>query len=223
MGIWTTVLSKMKLRTIDLLESYLDSELSWRKQETTTINMSIKTSKLKAKDANVRAGVVLLYSHWEGFIKNSSQAYLNHICCKGIPYTNLKNNFRAIGIKEDCKSLSSKSLDYQLFIVDSVRSPKGKFKVNPESIIDRGPNLKSEVLKEIISTIGFDYGPYELKKNLIDERLVKNRNKIAHGHKNYDSEDLRDSFSEIKEEIFEMLEIFKSQVIVAANNQDYLE
>lgn len=223
MEIWKSVYPTMKLRSIDHLESYLDSELSWRKQETTTIYMSIKSSRLNTKDVSVRSGIVLLYSHWEGFIKKSSQAYLNYICCKGIPYCDLKNNFRAIGIKEDCKSQSTKSLDYQLFIVDRVRSPQGKFNVDPESIIDTGSNLKSEVLKEIISTIGFDYTPYELKENLIDERLLKNRNKIAHGEKNYDSEDLHASFKELKEEVFEMLDIFKSQVIGAANNKDYLE
>jgi hypothetical protein len=41
--------------------------------------------------------------------------------------------------------------------------------------------LNSNILKEILTTVGLDYKEYELKNNLLDSVLLKNRNSIAHG------------------------------------------
>ena len=43
-------------------------------------------------------------------------------------------------------------------------------------------NLSSLILAEIFATIGLDNTHYELKSNLIDRQLLKNRNNIAHGN-----------------------------------------
>ena len=42
-------------------------------------------------------------------------------------------------------------------------------------------NLKSEVLQEIMMSLGLDYSRLSTKEKLIDEKLLANRNRIAHG------------------------------------------
>ena len=39
----------------------------------------------------VRAGVTLLYAHWEGFVKNSSLLYLNYINNQMLNYNELRS------------------------------------------------------------------------------------------------------------------------------------
>ena len=48
-------------------------------------------------------------------------------------------------------------------------------------MIDTESNLNSEVLQEIIYIVGADYTAYASKQNLLDEKLVGYRNRIAHG------------------------------------------
>ena len=51
----------------------------------------------------------------------------------------------------------------------------------PDDLIDLESNLNSRVLKKTIKTLDLDYSPFQLKEKLIDERLLKLRNEIAHG------------------------------------------
>ena len=50
-----------------------------------------------------------------------------------------------------------------------------------KNVIDTESNLSSIVLREILWILGLDEGPYNLKKNVIDNKLLGRRNAIAHG------------------------------------------
>jgi hypothetical protein len=87
-----------------------------------------------------------------------------------------------------------------------------------ENIIKTGSNLNSTILKELLTTIGIDYSPYELKSNLIDAVLLKNRNMIAHGqYLDIDEDEFYSLYNDI---IGIMIEI-KNSIINSALLNEY--
>ncbi len=88
----------------------------------------------------------------------------------------------------------------------------------PKEAISTASNLSSEVFKEITSILGIDFSAYSTKSKLIDEKLLKQRNEIAHG--NYLLID-RDGYIELHEKVTEMIDIFRNQIENAAINEDF--
>ncbi|MCA9324451.1 hypothetical protein KDA23_00055 [Candidatus Saccharibacteria bacterium] len=66
--------------------------------------------------------------------------------------------------------------------------------------------------------LDFDYSFYETKEKLIDEKLLKARNYIAHGE--YMLADLQEAL-EIHEQCIELMEVFNNQVHQAASSQHF--
>lgn len=85
------------------------------------------------------------------------------------------------------------------------------------------PNLNSTIFTEIMSAIGLPTDEYEKDYVLIDEVLLKMRNKIAHGD-NLESLSLdEDRFNEIYSKIFRLIEYFSTQISNAASLKQYLK
>ncbi|MGB3758922.1 MAG: MAE_28990/MAE_18760 family HEPN-like nuclease [Rivularia sp. (in: cyanobacteria)] len=90
----------------------------------------------------------------------------------------------------------------------------------PKDIISTASNLSSEILREITSILGIDFSPYSTKSVLIDTKLLKTRNEIAHGE--YSISD-REEYIELHAEIIAMLDLFPNQIENAAINEDYIQ
>ena len=80
----------MKIRTINDLQDSIDAEMAWRKHELTAIRENVVNSRKSSKDTAIRAGIALLYAHWEGAIKNIATYYLEYISALKLPYGVLK-------------------------------------------------------------------------------------------------------------------------------------
>lgn len=172
----------MKVRTREQLVDLLDSELSWRKKELTFIKSNIRTNSANYKTF-LRSGILLLYAHWEGFIKNSCEYYLSYVKYQKLKFSELKENFIALGLKNkltEFEQTNKATIHCQMveFLLNELNQ---KASIPDENIIKTGSNLNSMILKEILTSIGIDFSDYELKSNLIDSVLLKNRNSIAHG------------------------------------------
>lgn len=205
----------MKILTKIDLKDFLDKDFAWRKFELTQILTSVKTSTGRIEKVAIRTAILLLYAHWEGFIKQAAQSYLNYVKNKGLTYKNLKNCFVALSLKqklEEFESTNKATVHTQL--IDYLATCSNKIAtINDFNVIKTGSNLKSVILKEILTTIGIDYSQFDLKANLIDEQLLNYRNTIAHGEfLNITSND----YKLLHDEIFQMMTIIKTEIENAA-------
>jgi hypothetical protein len=88
----------------------------------------------------------------------------------------------------------------------------------PTEIIETKSNLSSEVLKEIIHTLGLNYKEYVSNAKTIDETLLKNRNNVAHG--NYLLMDVKE-FLYLHGIIIDLMDLFSNQISNAASTKAY--
>lgn len=166
---------------LDELESNLTDDLAWRKSE---INRLFQIAEMPSDEGNIRVHTailksltLLIYSHWEGYVKRSALAYLEFIVRQEIILSNLNPNFHVISLKKSIKKVANahpqngknninisevlKHLDE----VEAIKTKKFFIKTNfndPEkqkdsSVIDTGSNLNKEIYKKILETIGIAY------------------------------------------------------------------
>ena len=205
----------MKLRTLAQLQQQLDEDHAWRRKEMTTIVNYVRSAPEKNQAMAIRAGILLIYAHWEGFIKRAAECYLNFVSTQGLPFKRLGFSFLALCARDKIHQLhvASKSSLRTELVAFLLGDLSGRARVPHEGVIDTQSNLTSEVLKEIVHTLGIDYAPYELKEKLIDATLLKCRNEIAHGQY------LRlklDSFVSVYDEVKTMMDSFHNQIVNAA-------
>lgn len=201
----------MKIRTTEHLQTVLDEDFVWRRKELSLILTTIKSSKPKTLNTNIRIGVVILYAHWEGFIKNSAEYYLIYVAGKKLAFNELENNFIALSLKTKLKEFeeTNKNTVHTQLIDFLLGNLKIKANLPTENIIKTQSNLNSSILKEILSILGIDYSQFELKEKFIDSQLLKIRNSIAHGQ-NPDITEL--DFYELYDEIINMMSSIKNEI-----------
>ena len=93
------------MQTKERIIDFIDSEHSWRRKELSAIRSNIATAKSSAKETALRAGIALLYAHWEGFVKNCAEAYLCYVSSLKLKYSELKDNFLAISMKAEINEM----------------------------------------------------------------------------------------------------------------------
>ncbi|WP_353259364.1 MAE_28990/MAE_18760 family HEPN-like nuclease [Prochlorothrix hollandica] len=211
-----------KIRTLDQLSNHLDGELSWRKQELSSLKAMIGRSQAKTPQSRLllRSGITVLYAHWEGFIKAAASGYLEYVAVQRLTYNQLTSNFIALAFKQRLEMVTEthKPTVYteNLNFIRSQLSERSQ--IPHKDVIQTGSNLSSSVLKEIICVLGLDYSPYELKQRLIDTELLAKRNAIAHGeHLEIDSDD----YGKLHNQVITMMDDFKTQIENSASQKLY--
>ncbi|NJM19986.1 MAG: hypothetical protein HC836_17050 [Richelia sp. RM2_1_2] len=211
----------MKLRTAEQLSDKLSNELAWRKKELSEVKSLVETKfSLSKHNALIRSGICLIYAHWEGFVKLAANSYLEYVRLQKLDYKDLANNFLALAMKErlnQAKETNKPSL--YIPVCDFFLNELDQRCELPKDVISTASNLSSEILKEITHSLGIDFSPYSTKSILIDTKLLKTRNEIAHGEYSiFDKEE----YIELHAEIITMLDIFRNQIENAAINKDYM-
>ena len=215
----------MKIRTINDLQDSIDAEMAWRKHELSAIRENVASARKSAKDTAIRAGIALLYAHWEGAIKNIATFYLEYVAMLKLPYGEIKPNFLAITLKYNLKTFeeSNKSSIHTRIVSEVINSRDVKSAIPVDGIIKTNSNLNSEIFVEIMATIGLDCSAYESSYKLIDSILLDKRNKVAHGER-IESLDLDETrYYEIHEKIRNLILQFADQVSNAACLKQYLK
>ena len=209
-----------RIRTQIHLQDYLDAEIGWRTKEIANMKSAVKSSAFVSEGTMVRAGIALLYAHWEGFIKSAATAYIDYIANQELTYAELQSCFVVFGLKKKLNELTeSRKSAASIAALDFVRDQLGqKARLNAESAIDTASNLSSAIFHNILLAIGFDPSGYEARFNLIDESLLRRRNHIAHGeYLDVRSED----WSRLADEILHMIRQFKTDIENAMSQSSF--
>ena len=203
----------MKIRTQAELSDFLASDLIWRKKELTEYRFLLAGARNRADrhGALLRGSVTLLYAHWEGFVKSASVAYLSYVSFQRLRLRELAPNFLALASRGLLRQGgAANTIGVHIEVVRYFREQlDSQASVPIRDGISTRANLNSEVLEEIVRSLGLDFTPFETKKHLIDEGLLASRNTIAHG------EELRvtpERFEELYREVIEMLDQYRTQV-----------
>lgn len=178
-------------------EKILQDDLAWRKKEISELYLiaSDKQNKVLLKSL-----ILVLYAHWEGYVKQSSKLYIKYICEKKVHLCDLTSNFKAIALKLNISNivdtkekftLSNEIRFMEKYEDMQVKKFKVKMDINDEfdkKIINTHDNLNPKVFKNILSILGVKYlDSFASREKYIDKNLLGNRNAIGHGSK-FDSE-----------------------------------
>lgn len=212
----------MKIRTVEALDRAINEEIVWRKRElTTTLQIAQKQSVLADQRASLRSGVLILYAHWEGWIKNVAQLYVRYVNTMSIPYELLSEAFLGNALKTKMSAIEEATapLIHNEFAI-FMRTGLSKGAVLSEGLVRTESNLSSRVFFDILDRLGLERrSAYVLRANQIDTDLVHKRNSVAHGE--YLDLQLSD-FKSLRADILELLELFTDDVRNAASTGKHL-
>jgi hypothetical protein len=204
------------IRTLSDLQQEMSADFAWRKKELHNLKaMVLSNGKRHTRDMTIRAAVTLLYAHWEGFIKRVGSAYLEFVARQRLQNDELNDHFLAVAVAKIIRDATAASKPKKcLELVAFFRSEgTSRCKLPWKEGVPTKSNLKSEVLQEIVAMLGLDYSRFATKEKLLDEKLLKNRNQIAHGQ--YLLVDQAE-YLDLHDEVLGMMQDFYNQVENAA-------
>lgn len=210
-----------KVRSLTELLEVLDSELAWRIKEVSDLRLALVSSPIVQQSTLARASVPIYYAHWEGFVKNSTEYWLAYVASQGLKYRQLKACFIANGLKRYLDELvevkkSGKAAEVVGFLTSRLDE---RARLRVEGGANTKANLSSEVFDDLARSVGVDPTPYLTKYKLIDERLLKRRNTIAHGQ--FDALTIQE-IRELEGEVIGLLRQYKNDLQNLAATNGYL-
>ena len=207
----------MRVRSLTELTQFLDDELAWRKKELTTLKVLLdKSHRHHETMLLLRAAICLLYAHWEGFVKAAATGYLSYVATRGLRYRDLTPNFVALGLWSDISQAGESNLPTLRTALTTklISGLSERASIDWGQSIDAGSNLNSKTLDEIMCAVGLDSKEYLLKKPIIDQRLLANRNAIVHGERR--PEIGPDDYAVLNDDIVQLVERFRNDIENAA-------
>lgn len=213
-----------KIYTVENLDDTLSDAIVWRKKELATIKSLVLSGRKTSNNSPnclIRSGIAMLYAHWEGFVKESSTAYLEFVSRKQLNYEDLASNFIAFAMKNKLNEATqtNKTMVHNEVAEFFLSGLHQRCQISfDDGAVNTESNLSSVVLKNIIYMLGLDYSGFESKEKLIDEKLLKRRNHIAHGKYLTVSET---EFLEIYDEVVAMMELLRTQISNSASLEMY--
>ena len=172
-----------KIRRISGAQDAIDKHFAWRLKEIANFKSMIKSADAIPQKSLIRAGIPLLYAHWEGFVKVASEVYLNFVANQRHQYSDLRLCFMVRGLKKRLDELeesrnSKRNVEILRFVL---KESDKRASIPYKNAVDTKSNLNSKAFKNVALSIGIDPGPYETKYNFINESILRRRNMIAHG------------------------------------------
>lgn len=203
-----------------MLYEILDKDYAWRISELSNFRNTIPKEKAVAQRALIRAGITLLYAHWEGFVKSSVEQYYKYLSFQNHLTKEFQSPLIAIILGGEAKELTdTKKLSHQVFLFDKIMSGLDGPAYFSSSSPIRTANLKYDILEDICYLLSIETTEFQLKNEFIDRELVDRRNTIAHGKY---LELGYDEFTEVYKNVIQLLRRFKDLLLNSASQKKYL-
>lgn len=222
----------------DDFENLLQEDLAWRKKEISELYLLVCDKK---NEVLMKSIILVLYAHWEGYIKKSSKLYIRYISEKKVNVCDLTPNFKAIVLKTsisnaiDLKENLNLSKELEFMIkYHELQQKKFKVSINVDDefdskIINSHDNLNPKVFKNILNILGVKYiDSLSSREHYINSTLLGNRNAIGHGSK-FDKDRQNDfdlspeHIRKLKNFIIGVLDCYKSIFLDYIDEEFYLE
>lgn len=218
-------------------ESFLQDDLSWRKKEISDLYMICLSNE---NEVLLKSIILILYAHWEGYIKKSSKLYIKYIAERKLKIEDLTPNFKAIALKSNIskciENYDKLTLAHELDFMNKyeiMENKKFRINIDPDNdresdIINTHHNLKPKVFKNIINVLGLKYNDaYKIREMYINNNLLSNRNTIGHGSKfnldnQVDFELTINDIDKLKSIIINILDFHKDTLLDYIENEFYL-
>ena len=145
----------MSVRTSEELADSLAEDLVWRKKELTVLRQLVSTASADRKGVLVRSLVAILYAHWEGFLKNTANSYLEYVKIRRLPYSELAANFLAYALLPRVRAAAEqRNLGNMIEVVRLLRGDISERSRFSKDGADAGSNLSSQVLHNLTHSFG---------------------------------------------------------------------
>lgn len=201
----------MRIRTTPQFHAAIADEFAWRRKELLDFRLQTRTKNFVLQPLFIRAGVPLAYAHWEGFIKASTEILLNYVCHLQLKNGQLTDVYFAHSAKTQIAKVvegrrAAGVREAACFIRDCAELVSD---IRHKNYVDAESNLSSDVFDQIAASIGVDTNAYKHMYPYIDETIVQQRNRIAHG----ESLSLNiDDFHSLTDKVAELMSMYKADV-----------
>ena len=203
----------MKIRTKTELLDRIDKDSAWRKHEIINLQGTVlSNTNIKKVMPILKSLVLVSYSHWEGFVKAASSFYLSFLQVQSFPSNQLSVRLLSSLYFWNDQKKPKKVQDSISRYEDLIKGNQREFSFYIDDMCSTESNLNYDVLSKIMSSIGLDSTSFLLEKPFIDERLLKFRNKFAHGDYSYDGDMNINEAIEISKKVLELMAMFKTEL-----------
>ena len=160
----------MKISSKEQLIDFLSEDLGWRKKELYTHRLNLKMANSANQPIYLRSAVVMLYAHWEGFIKQAATSYLRFIKGQKLKLNEASTNIVALSLKQKINDfIGTNKPSLHIKFIKHLRScDADRVMFTENDVIRTESNLSSKVLEEILYALAIPDGDYALKSNMID-------------------------------------------------------
>lgn len=210
----------MKVRSVEELTEFLAIDLKSRKRELSSFKFAVAAARDHEKNVLLRSGIVMLYAHFEGFVRHAGTAYLSYVKSQRLSYGELSPNFVAASLKSKLEIIGAvnKATVLTSIIESLIHKVDDIAPFEWAGEVDCRNNLTSEVLYEITCLLGISFAGYVTRRHFLDQSLLSNRNSIAHGELLQIDES---EFLKAHDFVVDMLEQFRTDIENAASLQAY--
>ena len=210
----------MRIRSLIQLIEFLNDDLAWRKRELTTVNFMLERSRHHQRSPLLRAAICLLYAHWEGFVKTAATGYISFVATRGLRYRDLTSNFVALGLRPKIREAgqSNRPSVHTSMVERLLSDLSDNAELDWRNSVNTRSNLNADTLREVLALLGLNDVSYLSKGQLLDEKLLANRNRVAHGERvEIDPSD----YDLLHSEIIQLADWFSTDVQNAAATGQY--
>jgi hypothetical protein len=214
----------MAIATTDDLQDFLDEALSWRRVEMHALKGAVSAATAAGAGtplarAMSRAGITLLYAHWEGYVREACKAYLSFVAKRRIRSSELNDGLLLTMLAALHRRMESGDDDARETMIELVRSGGAPRARLPRDVVNTRSNLRHSVVEEVLSGVGLDSARFQTKAHLIDKSLCDSRNSIAHGRELFPS---ASDFEDLHSEVLRMMEDVRDHILSEARSSGYL-